>query len=45
MTVDDTVQLILHASTNGANSFNQFPTGVRGLDEVLAAGFLNTAST
>ena len=33
MTVDDTVERILTASN--ADSFNQFPTGVRGLDEVL----------
>ena len=36
MTVDDTVERILTASN--ADSFNQFPTGVRGLDEVLGGG-------
>src|SRR4030088_1101853 len=36
MTVDDTVQRILESSD--ADSFNQFPTGVRGLDEVLGGG-------
>jgi circadian clock protein KaiC len=36
MTVDDSVQRILSAST--AVSINQLPTGVRGLDEVLGGG-------
>src|SRR5579859_5562198 len=38
MTVDDTLQRVLNASADDAASFNQFPTGVRGLDEVLGGG-------
>ena len=36
MTVDNTVERTLHAPDNA--SFNQFSTGVRGLDEVLGGG-------